>query len=111
MRLHARSKRSFWKIVGAAILSAAALAGAGPGAGAAQSVPANDRAHGMVWDGLAPGRAENRCQGIFEIRGRSDQVLGCTHGPDPAPKNVDVRTPVATDTIFQMTATLPSAAV
>ena len=45
----------------------------------------------MVWTGLAPGRAEQRCQGGFEVRGRADEVLGCTHGPDPAPAGVDPR--------------------
>ena len=108
MRHHAR-KRSFWKVIGAAVLTAAALAGVTPGAGA-QATPPEDRARGMVWDGLAPGRAENRCQGGFEIRGRANDVLGCTHGPDPAPANVDVRVPVSTGTLAGTAAALPAPA-
>src|SRR5690349_8995949 len=102
-------KHSFWKVFAAAVLAAAALAGTGPGAGA-QVTPPNDRARGLIWDGLAPGRAENRCQGGFEIRGRADEVLGCTHGPDPAPANVDVRTPVSTATLKGNAAALPAPA-
>ncbi|HET7718406.1 MAG TPA: hypothetical protein VFK43_00475 [Acidimicrobiales bacterium] len=108
MRHHHR-KRSFWKVIGAAVLSAAALAGVTPGAGA-QATPPTDRARGMVWDGLAPGRAENRCQGGFEIRGQANDVLGCTHGPDPAPANVDVRVPVGTETLAGTAAALPAPA-
>ena len=94
----------------AAALSAAALVGTTPGANAAQATPPNDRARGLVWDGLAPGRAENRCLGGFEIRGRADEVLGCTHGPDPAPANVDVRQPVSTATLAGTAAALPAPA-
>ncbi len=108
MRHHPR-KRSFWKVIGAAVLSAAALAGVTPGAGA-QVTPPNDRARGLIWDGLAPGRAENRCEGGYEIRGRANDVLGCTHGPDPAPANVDVRVPVATETLAGTAAALPAPA-
>ena len=77
---------------------------------AAQATPPNDRARGLVWDGLAPGRAENRCLGGFEIRGRANDVLGCTHGPDPAPANVDVRAPMSTETLAGMAAALPAPA-
>ena len=108
MRHHPR-KRSFWKVIAAAVLSAAALAGTGPAAGA-QVTPPNDRARGLVWDGLVPGRAENRCQGGYEIRGRAAEVLGCTHGPDPAPANVDVRVPVSTETLKGTAAALPAPA-
>ncbi len=108
--MRTNGRRSIWKIIAAAVLSAAALAGVTPGAGAAQTVPPNDRARGLVWDGLVPGSAANRCQGGYEIRGRANEVLGCTHGPDPAPANVDVRVPVATDKLAQMTATLPAPA-
>ncbi len=106
MRSHAR--RSIWKTIGAAALAAAALAGITPGAGAAQATAPQDRARGMVWDGLVPGRAENRCLGLFEIRGRADEVLGCTHGPDPAPPGVDVRVPVETGTLAGTAAALPA---
>src|SRR5215217_8100595 len=80
MRPDSNGRRSLWKII-----AAAALAGVTPpGAGAAQAFPPTDRARGLVWDGLAPGRVENRCDGAYEIRGRADEVLGCTHGPDAA---------------------------
>jgi hypothetical protein len=103
-------RRSIWKVIAAAAISAAALAGVTPGAGAAQATPPNDRARGMVWDGLVPGRAEHRCLGLFEVRGRADEVLGCTHGPDPAPANVDVRVPVSTATLAGTAAALPAPA-
>ena len=103
------SSRSIWKAIAAAIMAAAALAGVTPGA-SAQVTPPNDRARGLVWDGLAPGRSENRCLGGFEIRGRADEVLGCTHGPDPAPANVDVRQPVSTATLANNAAALPAPA-
>lgn len=102
-----RASRSIWKTIGAAALAAAALAGVTPGAGAAQATPPTDRARGLVFDGLAPGRAENRCLGLYEIRGRADEVLGCTHGPDPAPAGVDVRVPVETGTLAATAAALP----
>jgi hypothetical protein len=108
MRHHPR-KRSFWKALAAAVLTAASLAGPVTGAGA-QTVPPNDRARGLVWDGLAPGRAENRCAGLFEVRGRAGEVLGCTHGPDPAPAGVDVRVPVGAGTLAGTAAALPAPA-
>ena len=94
-------------IIGAALL-AAGLAGATPGVAAAQGAPPEDRARGLVWSGLAPGRAENRCAGLFEIRGRAAEVLGCTHGPDPAPVGVDVRAPVAAESLAGTAAALPA---
>ena len=70
------------RVMAGAALLAAGLATFTPPV-AAQVVPPNDRARGLVYDGLAPGRAENRCAGAFEIRGRAGEVLGCTHGPTP----------------------------
>ena len=96
-------------LLGAVVL-AAGIAGATPGPVSAQGSPPEDRARGLVWDGLVPGRADNRCRGLFEIRGRADEVLGCTHGPDPAPEGVDVRAPVATDTLAGVAAALPAPA-
>src|SRR5215210_9490881 len=111
MRPDSHGRRSLWKIIGAAVLAAAALAGVTPpGAGAAQAFPPTDRARGLVWDGLAPGRVENRCDGAYEIRGRAGEVLGCTHGPDPAPAGVDVRTPLTADTLAGTAAALPAPA-
>ncbi len=101
--------RSVRTLIGTAVL-ATALAGLAQGAVAAPAAPPENRAKGMVWDGLAPGRAENRCAGGFEIRGRSSEVLGCTHGPDPAPVNVDVRAPVTTGTLAGSAASLPAPA-
>ena len=91
----------------AATVMVAGLAGFTPGAGAAQAVPPEDRARGLVWDGLVPGRADTRCAGLFEIRGQANNVLGCTHGPDPAPAGVDVRVPVETARLAGTAAALP----
>jgi len=102
-----RGRPTFWKTIGAAVLAAAALAGVTPPAGAGPGTPPNDPGRGLVWDGLTPGRAENRCLGLFEVRGRADDVLGCTHGPDPAPAGVDVRVPVETNTLAGVAAALP----
>ncbi len=102
-----RGRPTFWKTIGAAALAAAALAGVTPPAGAGQGTPPDNPGRGLVWDGLAPGRAEHRCLGLFEIRGRADEVLGCTHGPDPAPAGVDVRVPVEAGTLAGTAAALP----
>ncbi|MGH9222470.1 MAG: PKD domain-containing protein [Acidimicrobiales bacterium] len=75
---------------------------------AAQGVPPDDPGRGLVWAGLVPGSAANRCEGGFEVRGRADEVLGCTHGPDPAPAGVDVRRPRPTADLIGDTAGLPA---
>ena len=54
-----------------------------------------DRARGIVLDGLKRSPPDGPCQGNFEFSHR-DRVGGttkvpCTHGPDPAPQGVDVR--------------------
>jgi hypothetical protein len=76
-------------------------------ASAAPATPRDDRARGMVWDGLAPGHSGHRCQGGFEIRGRADDVLGCTHGPDPAPAGIDPRVAVGAGSLTANAAALP----
>jgi hypothetical protein len=83
-------------------------AGSGAGAGAVQPVPPDDPGRGMVWRGLAPGRAENRCQGAYEVTGPAGQVLGCTHGPDPAPAGTDVRRARTTGDMAAAAAALPA---
>ena len=85
----------------------AAVAGYSGPAVAAPATPANDPGKGMIWDGLAPGRSENRCEGGYEIRGRSGEVLGCTHGPDPAPPGVDVTDRQAAGELRAEAAALP----
>ena len=102
----ARRPHRIARVVAGAALLAAGLTSFTPPV-AAQVVPPNDRARGLVWDGLAPGRAEHRCAGAFEIRGRAGEVLGCTHGPDPAPAGVDARVPVSTETAAGTAAALP----
>ena len=95
-------------LVGAALLLAGLTSFISPVG--AQAGPPEDRARGLVWDGLAPGRAENRCAGAFEVRGRAGEVLGCTHGPDPAPVGVDVRVPVTAESAAQTADALPKPA-
>lgn len=102
-----RTNRTTRLMIGAAVL-AAGLAGLTPVAGAGQAVPPDDRGRGLVWDGLEPGRDEHRCLGGYEIRGRSAEVLGCTHGPDPAPEGVDVREPVDSGALAATAAALPA---
>ncbi|HUR24748.1 MAG TPA: hypothetical protein VM327_01890 [Candidatus Thermoplasmatota archaeon] len=67
--------------------------------GPPQGVPANDRAKGRVYDGLAPGQDGTLCAGIFEIRddhaGSNGDRMSCTHGPDDAPAEADVAAAVA----------------
>ncbi|MGI9021678.1 MAG: hypothetical protein ACR2HV_00290 [Acidimicrobiales bacterium] len=79
----------------------------GPEVGAAPPTPPDNPGRGMGWAGLAPGRSEHRCEGGFEIRGKADEVLGCTHGPDPAPAAVDPRVARATADLAGEAAALP----
>ena len=71
--------RSLRALAGAALVIAG-LASLTPPV-AAQVGPPEDRARGLVWDGLAPGRAENRCAGAFEIRGRAGDGRGPIGSP------------------------------
>jgi hypothetical protein len=49
-------------------------------------------ARGLVFDGLTPARAHGPCREGFELA-LPDNLIGCTHGPDPAPPGRDVREP------------------
>src|SRR4051794_6505615 len=53
-------------------------------------VPVNQPARGLVYDGLEPG-TDGACVGLFRIKG----TIHCTHGPDPAPAGINVRTAAA----------------
>ncbi len=60
-----------------------------------KAIPANDRAKGLVFDGLHPGAKGGPCEGLFELDvPAADKNPICTHGPDPAPEGVDVRAEV-----------------
>ncbi|WP_432978591.1 ricin-type beta-trefoil lectin domain protein [Dactylosporangium sp. CA-233914] len=54
------------------------------------TIPANDSARGLVYDGFKVGAG--RCKGLFELK----SVAGaCTHGPDAAFAGTDVKQSVA----------------
>ena len=55
---------------------------------AQRPLPPNDRARGLIYDGLQPGDAA-QCKGGFKVIGRSGKVL-CTHGPDVVPLGYDI---------------------
>ncbi|MEU9129621.1 RICIN domain-containing protein [Kitasatospora sp. NPDC048540] len=50
------------------------------------AVPASDTGKGMVYTGLVPAAGGDKCAGVYKV---SDAGL-CTHGPDEAPKGVDI---------------------
>jgi len=54
------------------------------------SLPADDEAKGLVRKGLRRGQPGGPCAGLLETATASGAV-SCTHGPDAAPKGVDVR--------------------
>jgi hypothetical protein len=59
------------------------------------NLPDNDHARGLVFDGLEPGAPGGPCAGGYELEAGGETL--CTHGPDAAPADVDVRTPVDVD--------------
>lgn len=72
------------------------LASAAPVAQAQKPLPPNDRARGLVYDGLEVS-STGECVGGYKVKGPgqpSDKVH-CTPGPDAAPPNLDVQKRVA----------------
>jgi hypothetical protein len=84
----------------------AAVAGIGPLAAAAATVPASASSapdqrlaemaspsafRGLLYTGLSLGKTGSACAGAFEAKSRTGASLGCSHGPDPAPPGIDVR--------------------
>src|SRR5437016_3867427 len=51
----------------------------------APALPSNHPARGLIYDGLEPDG--DQCPGGFRLSG----TMLCTHGPDPAPSNVDIK--------------------
>jgi hypothetical protein len=49
------------------------------------TLPPNQPERGLIYDGLEPA-AEGPCSGGYRVR----QTNRCTHGPDPAPRGVDI---------------------
>jgi hypothetical protein len=56
------------------------------------AAPKGDSARGLVFRGLERAAPGGPCAAGFVVRLRGGRT-GCTHGPDPAPKGRDVRTP------------------
>jgi hypothetical protein len=73
--------------VTAGVEAHAAPADSPPGVSAA-----DDKARGLVWDGLTP---DPRCPAAFRVAAGRADVVRCSHGPDPAPAGVDVRHPLS----------------
>src|SRR4051794_4704123 len=66
-------------------------AGAPPASAAgAPNLPPDDPATGVVRKGLVAGKANGKCKGLLEAV-MPDGSSQCTHGPDAAPKGLDVR--------------------
>jgi hypothetical protein len=73
---------------------------------AAGHLPDNDRARGLVFDGLRPGRPDGPCAGGFEMTVDGETL--CTPGPDRAPDHVDVRRGRPTSDLAQTAAATSS---
>jgi hypothetical protein len=62
----------------------------------------NNPKRGLVYDGLkkVKSNAFHSCKGAFEVEGvKLNDQPSCTHGPDAAPPNVDMSTPVTQDAV------------
>ena len=82
--------RRLLAVVGTMGMVAAGLLAAVPSPATATPVAhrfAESAARGITYKGLHQAGTTGRCANAFEIEGTN----ACTHGPDPAPANVDVR--------------------
>ncbi len=71
----------------------------------------SDAARGLVYTSLFPTLPGSPCEGVaFEIHEETGAV-SCTHGPDPAPPGVDVRSPRSLATLQAEARALGPAAV
>src|SRR5919106_4697311 len=66
-------------------------------AGERRALPQDRPERGLVFEGLRPARPDGPCdagggESLLEIRG-DGALLGCTHGPDPAPAEVEMEAP------------------
>lgn len=64
---------------------------AGPGGRAEHEALREDARRGVVYDGLRPAGAGDPCRGNFRLESSFGGPPECTHGPDPAPEGIDVR--------------------
>jgi hypothetical protein len=92
----------------------ASVAASAPGAAVAAEatttaqghLPENDRARGLIYDGLTPGAPDGVCPGGFEIAVAGETL--CTHGPDPAQAGIDVTKGRSTAQLRLDTLSLPT---
>jgi hypothetical protein len=71
-------------------VAALALLAGGSEAPAQPVDPAGDAARGLVFRGLERGKPDGPCETGFVVR-LGGRRIGCTHGPDPAPRGHDAR--------------------
>ncbi|HYN97628.1 MAG TPA: hypothetical protein VES42_27635, partial [Pilimelia sp.] len=58
---------------------------------AIEQVPRDNPGLGLVYDGLAPAKANTPCVGAYEVTDRQT----CSHGPDQPPPGLNVKRAVA----------------
>ncbi|MGH2654448.1 MAG: hypothetical protein ACRDHV_08895 [Actinomycetota bacterium] len=80
-------------------------------AGERRALPPDRPTRGLVFEGLRPARPGGPCdagggESLLEIRGEG-ALLGCTHGPDPAPPEVEMEAP-STSELREMAVTTGS---